>query len=110
MNIADLKAKLASKDAGSRVSVERELVSRAVGSDQEALAERQAVAALAEAVRQLSDGEQQVIALRFVEGLPHRQVAEVIGKSAGASRMIQHRALAKLAELLGKGEASHGRK
>lgn len=77
-------------------------------SPEDALAKRQTIAALADAVRQLSDQEQQVIVLRFVEGLPHRQVGKVIGKTAGASRMIQHRALAKLAELLHQRGESHG--
>ena len=55
---------------------------------------------LANAVQQLGSDEQQVIILRFVEGLSHREVAEVIGKSEGASRVIQHRALEALAGLL----------
>jgi RNA polymerase sigma-70 factor (ECF subfamily) len=55
---------------------------------------------LAKAVQQLGDAEQQVIILRFVEGLSHREIADVIGKSEGASRVIQHRALEALAGLL----------
>ncbi len=51
---------------------------------------------LAEAVRQLGEEEQLVVVLRFVEGLSHREVAEVIGKSEAASRVIQHRALLAL--------------
>ena len=57
---------------------------------------RQDAAALASAVKDLDDEEQQVIILRFVEGLSHREVADIIGKSEGASRVIQHRALGKL--------------
>ena len=68
------------------------------------LVEQQDHADLAEAIQQLSDEEQQVIVLRFVEGLPHRQVAEIIDKSEATSRIIQHRALVALADLLGKGE------
>lgn len=68
------------------------------------LVEKQNLANLAEAIRRLNDEEQQVIILRFVEGLPHRQVAAIVGKSEAASRVIQHRALAALADLLGKGE------
>jgi RNA polymerase sigma-70 factor (ECF subfamily) len=55
---------------------------------------------LAEAIRQLSDDEQQVIVLRYIEGLSHDEVAAAIGKSNEASRVIQHRALARLQGLL----------
>ncbi|MFQ5942701.1 MAG: RNA polymerase sigma factor [Anaerolineales bacterium] len=64
------------------------------------IANQQDLASLARAVQQLGDDEQHVIILRFVEGLSHREVAEVIGKSEGASRVIQHRALEALAELV----------
>ena len=64
------------------------------------VADQEGLASLARAVQQLGDDEQHVIILRFVEGLSHRQVAETIGKSEGASRVIQHRALEALAELM----------
>lgn len=51
---------------------------------------------LAEAIQQLGEEEQLVVVLRFMEGLSHREVAEVIGKSEAASRVIQHRALLAL--------------
>ena len=60
----------------------------------------QDAARLAEAISQLDDTEQQVIILRFVEGLPHAEVAQMLGKSEGASRVIQHRALINLKEIL----------
>jgi DNA-directed RNA polymerase specialized sigma24 family protein len=55
----------------------------------------------------LNDEEQQVVILRFVEGLPHREVAAIVGKSEAASRVIQHRALAALAAMLGAGEKAN---
>jgi RNA polymerase sigma-70 factor (ECF subfamily) len=64
------------------------------------VADQEDLASLAGAVQQLGDDEQNVIVLRFVEGLSHREVAEVIGKSEGASRVIQHRALEALAGLM----------
>lgn len=51
---------------------------------------------LASAIQRLGEEEQLVIVLRFVEGLSHREVAEIIGKSEEASRVIQHRALLAL--------------
>ncbi|MDX1687656.1 MAG: sigma-70 family RNA polymerase sigma factor [Candidatus Promineifilaceae bacterium] len=61
---------------------------------------RHEAANLVKAVQHLSDTEQDVIVLRFVEGLSHREVAQVIGKSESASRVIQHRALAALRKIL----------
>jgi len=64
------------------------------------VADQQDMASLARAVQQLGDDEQHVIILRFVEGLSHKEVGEMIGKSEGASRIIQHRALEALAGLM----------
>jgi RNA polymerase sigma-70 factor, ECF subfamily len=55
------------------------------------------------ALQQLSPDQQQVIILRFIEGLSCEDVADAIGKSSGAVRVIQHRALAKLRQLLEEG-------
>jgi len=41
-----------------------------------------------------------VIVLRFIEGMDYAQVAGIIGKSHGALRVIQHRALAALRRML----------
>jgi RNA polymerase sigma-70 factor (ECF subfamily) len=64
------------------------------------VADQQDIESLARAVHRLGNEEQQVIILRFVEGFSHREVAQVIGKSEGASRVIQHRALEALAGLM----------
>jgi RNA polymerase sigma-70 factor, ECF subfamily len=46
-------------------------------------------------------GEQaDVVLLRVVAGLDAAEVGRIIGKSPGAVRVIQHRALRRLAELL----------
>ena len=41
----------------------------------------------------LREEQRQVIILRFIEDLDYREVAEIIGKSVAAIRVIQHRAL-----------------
>lgn len=56
----------------------------------------QTASRLADAISQLEDTEQSVVILRFIEGLSHSEVANIIGKSEGASRIIQHRALLNL--------------
>jgi RNA polymerase sigma-70 factor (ECF subfamily) len=55
---------------------------------------------LSKAIKLLGGEEQTVIILRFVEGLSHREIGEIIGKSEEASRVIQHRALAMLSKYL----------
>jgi RNA polymerase sigma factor (sigma-70 family) len=49
-----------------------------------------------QALSKLGTLEQDVIIMRFVENLPVRDVAEAIGKSEGAVKLIQHRAMKKL--------------
>ena len=55
---------------------------------------------LSAAIVQLSDDQQQVIVLRFIEGMSYARVADILGKSQGACRVLQHRALNALNELL----------
>lgn len=47
-------------------------------------------------VRELEDVQQTVLLMRFVEDLSPEEVGHAIGKTAGAVRLIQHRALTKL--------------
>ncbi len=49
-----------------------------------------------EAILLLREEQRQVIILRFIEDLDYREVAEIIGKSVAAIRVIQHRALNSL--------------
>lgn len=42
---------------------------------------------------------QNVLIMRFIEELPHNEVATALGKSEGAVRLIQHRALKELKSL-----------
>lgn len=53
------------------------------------------------ALDELSEERRQVIVLRFVDGLSAREIGEVLGRSEGAIRVLQHRALRELATLLG---------
>ena len=53
-----------------------------------------------EAVMQLRDEQRQVIMLRFVEEMGYQEVAQVIGKSVPAVRVIQHRALGNLRKIM----------
>lgn len=48
------------------------------------------------ALQHLTPDQQQVIVLKFLEGLSNQQVAEVLDKPVGAVKSLQHRALAAL--------------
>ena len=67
-------------EAGAEVRIEHERVSRAM--------------------RALRPEYQHVLALRFIEDLGHREIAQAIGKSEANVRVIQYRALNELRKLL----------
>ena len=48
----------------------------------------------------LTDDQQAVLMLRFIGEMSLAQVAETLGKTVGAAKAIQHRALASLARML----------
>ena len=56
------------------------------------------------AITRLRPDHQQVITLRFLESLAHRDIALAMGKTEGAVRVIQHRALAELRRILAREE------
>jgi RNA polymerase sigma-70 factor (ECF subfamily) len=57
---------------------------------------------LRNAILQLPNEQQQVIQLRFIENFKHAEIAALLGKSEGAVRVIQYRALMKLRNILEK--------
>jgi RNA polymerase sigma-70 factor (ECF subfamily) len=63
-------------------------------------------AAMLEALSSLTDEQREVVVLRFVADLPIRDVAKIVGKRAGAVKMLQARGLAGLFEHL-TGTADH---
>lgn len=81
--------------------LELEPVSAAIWADPEAVAlidyDRDAVR---QAILRLRPDQRQVIILRFLEHLDYPQVAAAIGKNESNVRLIQHRALLALRELL----------
>ncbi len=52
-------------------------------------------------MRFLTDEQQQVVILKFVEGLSNAEVAEILGKTEGAIKALQHRALTALRRVVG---------
>jgi RNA polymerase sigma-70 factor (ECF subfamily) len=61
---------------------------------------------LNEAIAGLADEQREALRLRYVEGLPTKEVAERLNKSDVATRVLLSRLVQKLQELLGPGEAS----
>ena len=78
---------------------ELEVADLAAGPE-EVTAQRLEAQELGRALRQLSEVEQSVVALRFIHGLEHRMVARMVGKSEVATRSIQSRALSRLGRIL----------
>ena len=64
------------------------------------LAWRETIELVAQALAQLSPLHQQVLTLRFISGLSHAETALVLERSEEAVRVLQHRALCALRELL----------
>ncbi len=68
----------------------------------QALLRRQAAQALREAISKLTDDQQQVVILRFIEGQSLETTAQIMGKNANAIKALQHRALRSLAGRLSR--------
>ena len=85
--------------ATRRTQVEEE-VPEPPGSE-EASAEEQAMHAIGrqsmlEVIEKLSAEQQQVLTLKFVFNFPNAEVATILGKTEGAIKSLQHRALVSL--------------
>jgi RNA polymerase sigma-70 factor (ECF subfamily) len=78
-----------------------ETVQPAVGGPEEEALAAERRAEVAGAFRRLRADQQEVLALRVLGGLSALQVGEVLGKSEGAVRVAQHRALRSLREAMG---------
>jgi RNA polymerase sigma-70 factor (ECF subfamily) len=55
---------------------------------------------LRRAIQRLNHDQLLVVVMRFVEGMSHAEVGRILGKSEGAVRVIQHRALQAMARYL----------
>jgi len=55
---------------------------------------------LKQAIEQLTDGQREVITLRFIEGLSINDVAKIVNKTPSAIKGLQYRAIRVLAELM----------
>lgn len=91
---------------GATLSLDEGLV--AAGDSPPSIVEkRQDQQQLRMAISQLTPDQQQVILLRFGEGFKIAEVSRLMGKSEGAVKVLQHRAVKRLRKLLDRqGQAS----
>jgi RNA polymerase sigma-70 factor (ECF subfamily) len=75
---------------------ERELTATDSVLDTDVLQHR----ALQDALRQVTGEQQEVIVLKFMQGLGNEEIARVMGKTVGAVKALQRRGLEALARLL----------
>ena len=75
----------------------------ATGADdpEELAIERLDAGRVVAALRELSGDQREVLLLRMAAGLTAPEVAEILGKTTGAVKALQHRGLASLARVLG---------
>src|SRR2546429_389063 len=90
----------------SRRSQPEEEVPEPPGSE-EASAEEQAMHSIGrqsmlELIEKLSPEQQQVLTLKFVFNFPNAEVATILGKTEGAIKSLQHRALVSLQKQLAR--------
>ncbi len=52
------------------------------------------------ALKWLTPDQQQVLTLKFLEGFSNQEIAEIVGKSIGAVKALQHRGLSNLQQIL----------
>jgi RNA polymerase sigma-70 factor (ECF subfamily) len=52
------------------------------------------------ALKHLTDEQRQVIVLKFIQGFDNRSVGRIMGRSEGAVKSLQHRALGRLRRVL----------
>ncbi len=91
------------------VSNEEAMERPAEAMDLAKLAEaREWEAALQAAMGRLPEDQQEVLILRFWEQLSHAEVASLMGRSEGAIRVLQHRALTTLRAMLAPNDPSTG--
>jgi RNA polymerase sigma-70 factor (ECF subfamily) len=82
------------------VPLHEQLAASGKADPDELAADRDAARRIWAALPHLTGEQRQVISLRFIAGFSTAEVADVLEKTEGAIRAIQHRALASLRRLL----------
>jgi RNA polymerase sigma-70 factor (ECF subfamily) len=77
---------------------------------EEMVANRLALNEVMKAAETLPDAQRRVIGLRFAAGLTVAETARAMGKGEGNVKVIQHKAIAKLREMLVQRPKVHGKR
>ena len=77
-----------------------DLLVASITSPSQAFSKVQKEFRLQQAIAELSEEQKEILRLRFVEGLPTKDIAERLGKSDGAIRVMLTRTVALLQEVL----------
>jgi RNA polymerase sigma-70 factor (ECF subfamily) len=77
---------------------------------EEMVANRLALNEIMKAAETLPDAQRRVISLRFAAGLTVAETARAMGKGEGNVKVIQHKAIAKLREMLAQRPIVHGKR
>jgi RNA polymerase sigma-70 factor (ECF subfamily) len=88
------------KSRDQDLSHHESLPAHAEGNPEEEYQRSMTHEALRAALARLTAEQQHVVTLRFGQGLSHREVAELMGKSEGAVKLLQLRALRSLRRIL----------
>lgn len=79
---------------------EEDLPDQAQAAALDAIVQAEETDSLGAAIARLPEEYQLIITLRFIEGLGHTEIAQLLEKSEGACRGLQHRALSALNKIL----------
>ena len=74
---------------------------------EELVEKRMALNEIMRAAETLPDAQRQVISLRFAAGLSVAETARVMNKGEGNVKVIQHKAIVKLREMMGQRPRVH---
>ena len=77
---------------------------------EELVESRVALSEVMKAAKSLPDAQRQVISLRFAAGLTVAETARAMGKGEGNVKVIQHKAIKKLREMMGQPQKQPRRK
>jgi RNA polymerase sigma-70 factor (ECF subfamily) len=78
----------------------KELLIASITTPSQAVSRDLRLARVQQAIQSLSSEQQEIIKLRYVDGMPTKQIAEQVGKTDTAVRVILTRSVRKLEELL----------
>ena len=97
---AEREVSIDSPVSGNQPQALIQLIVASMTSASQAFSRSEKELQLQEAIAELAEDQRQILQLRYIEGRPTKEIADLVGKSDGAVRVLLTRTLAKLQELL----------